>query len=63
VHLAAHAVYGFVLRDRTPLAMLTGRKPRTASLPGTGHFWLRASVTLALAVAAVALVNEADRWL
>lgn len=27
VHLTAHAVYAFVLRDRTPLAMFTGRKP------------------------------------
>ena len=33
VHLAAHAVYGFVLRDPTPLAMFTGRK--RVDLPAT----------------------------
>ena len=34
IHLAAHAVYGFVLRDPTPLAMFTGRKPSRAPVPG-----------------------------
>ena len=33
VHLTAHAVYGFVLRDRTALAMFTGRKPNREHLP------------------------------
>ena len=60
VHLTAHAVYGFVLRDRTPLAMVTGRKP--VDLPSTPHFWLRAGFTLALALGVVALVANAERW-
>lgn len=47
VHLAAHAIYGVVLRDPTPLAMFTGRKP--VALPATPHFWLRAVLTGALA--------------
>lgn len=59
VHLAAHAVYGLVLRDKTPLAMFTGRKPATDALPSTAHFWLRAAVTLNLAVAAVLGVRYA----
>lgn len=61
IHLAAHAVYGFVLRDRTPLAMFTGRK--AVPLPSTPHFWLRAMLTALLAVGVVALVNNASRWL
>ncbi len=63
VHLTAQIVYGLFLKNATPLAMFTGRKPGTESLPATGHFWLRAGLTLALAVGAVVLVNEADRWL
>lgn len=55
VHLAAQAVYGLVLRDRTPLAMFTGRKP--VPLPSTPHFWWRAGATLALAVSVVVLVS------
>ena len=47
VHIAAHAIYGFVLRDRLPLSMFTGRKRLT--LPSTPHFWLRALWTLVLA--------------
>ena len=63
VHLAAHAVYGVILRDRTPLAMFTGRKPDRGSLPSTPHFWLRATVTLVTAVAVVLIVRYAERWL
>ena len=55
VHLTAQAVYGLVLRDRTPLAMFTGRKP--VFLPPTPHFWWRAGATLALAVGVVAAVS------
>ncbi len=60
IHLAAHAVYG-LLRDSRPLSMFTGRK--TVPLPGTPHYWLRATLTLALAIGAVALVNYAHLWL
>ena len=59
VHVTAHAVYGFVLRDRTPLAMFTGRKPGREHLPSTRSFWFRAGVTLILAVAVVLLVGNA----
>ena len=59
VHLTAHAVYGFVLRDRTPLAMFTGRKPNREHLPSAQSFWLRAAVTLVLALAVVLLVGNA----
>ena len=59
VHVTAHAVYGFVLRDRTPLAMFTGRKPGREHLPSTQSFWFRAGVTLILAVAVVLLVGTA----
>ena len=59
VHVTAHAVYGFVLRDRTPLAMFTGRKPDREHLPSTQSFWFRAGVTLILAVAVVLLVGNA----
>ncbi len=59
VHVTAHGVYGFVLRDRTPLAMFTGRKPDREHLPSTQSFWFRAGVTLILAVAVVLLVGNA----
>ena len=59
VHLTAHAVYGFVLRDRTALAMFTGRKPTREHLPSAQSFWLRAAVTLVLALAVVLLVGNA----
>ena len=59
VHLTAHAVYGLVLRDPTPLAMFTGRKP--LELPATPHFWLRAAVTSVLAVGVVLIVIYGDR--
>jgi cytochrome b len=42
IHLAAHMVYG-LRRDRTPLAMFTGRK--LAPVADTPHYWLRALVT------------------
>ena len=60
VHLAAHAIYGLVLRDPTPLAMFTGRKP--VALPPTPHFWLRALLTAALAAFVAAAVANAG-WL
>ncbi|MCE2426036.1 MAG: cytochrome b/b6 domain-containing protein [Pseudomonadales bacterium] len=59
VHLTAHAVYGLVLRDPTPLAMFTGRK--RLELPATPHFWIRASVTSVLALGVVLTVTYADR--
>ena len=61
VHLVAHAVYAFVLRDSTALAMFTGRKD--VELPSTPHFWLRAALTSAVAVGAVLAVNYAGRFL
>ena len=61
VHLVAHAVYAFVLRDSTPLAMFTGRKD--VELPSTPHFWLRAALTSAAAVGAVLAVTYAGRFL
>ena len=59
VHLTAHAVYGFVIRDRTPLAMFTGRKG--VDLPATPHFWIRAGVTTVLALGVVLTVTYAGR--
>ena len=59
VHLTAHAVYGLVLRDPTPLAMFTGRK--RLELPATPHFWVRAVVTAALALGVVLTVTYAER--
>ena len=59
VHLTAHAVYGLVLRNPTPLAMFTGRKPDRGDLPPARHFWLRAGLTLILAVGAVVAVRTA----
>ena len=58
VHLTAHAVYAFILRDRTPLAMFTGRKPAglSASLPSTPDYWTRALLTSVLAVGVVLIV-------
>lgn len=58
VHLLAHVVYGAVLRDPTPLAMFTGRKPNTESLPSTSHFWLRAGFTVLLALGVVFAVGS-----
>lgn len=57
VHLLAHAIYGFVLRNRLPLSMFTGRKP--AMLPDTPHYWLRALLTAALATAVALIVTYA----
>ena len=42
-HVAAHIVYG-VLRDPTPLAMFTGKKP--IDVPPTPHYAWRAAATL-----------------
>ena len=61
-HLAANAVYAFAMRDSTPLAMFTGRKPKSARLPSTPHFWLRAGLTVLLAAGVVAVVVCADRF-
>ena len=62
VHVTAHVVYA-VLRDATPLGMWSGRKPIRASapLPSTPHYWTRAVLTAALAVAVVLVVNYAER--
>ena len=49
-HLTAHLVYA-LQRDKTPLAMFTGRKPAQAS--ATPDYWLRALATAALAGGAV----------
>ena len=59
IHLVAHATYA-AMRDPIPLGMFTGRKAVDA--PSTPHFWLRAGLTLALAVGAVVLVANAERW-
>ncbi len=59
VHLTAHAVYGLMLRDPTPLAMFTGRK--RLDLPPTPHFWIRAAVTTALALGVVLTVTYAQK--
>ena len=61
IHLAAQVVYGLLLRDPTPLSMFTGRKP--LPLPGTPHFWLRAALTLGLAIGVLTMVNYAEYWL
>lgn len=63
VHLSAHAIYAFVLRDRTPLGMCTGRKPLPPEpgLPSTPHFWTRAIGTTALAAGAILIVYYAGR--
>lgn len=64
VHVAAHLVYAVVLRDATPLGMCSGRKPirrADAPLPSTPHYWTRAVLTAALAVAAALVVNYAER--
>lgn len=63
VHLTAHAVYAFVLRDATPLGMFTGRKPLDGNLPtpATPHYWTRAALTSALAVGVVLMVLWAER--
>ena len=56
VHLLAHAIYGLVLRDKTPLAMFTGRKP--LALSPTPNYWCRALATAVLATAfAFAVAN------
>ena len=61
-HLAANAVYAFGMRDRTPLAMFTGRKPKSALLPSTPHFWVRAGLTALAAVGVVLVAIYAERW-
>ena len=64
VHIAAHVAYAAVLRDATPLGMFSGRKPirrARAPLSSTPHYWTRAVLTVALAVAAVLAVNYAER--
>ena len=56
IHLTAHVVYA-VQRDRTPLAMFTGRKRVTAEtveVKMSGSYWLRAALT---AIAAAAIVQ------
>lgn len=60
VHLAAHAVYALVLRDPTPLAMFSGRKPTPAPLPSTPHYWTRAALASALSIGVVLIVIWAD---
>lgn len=56
VHLLAHAIYGLVLRDATPLTMFTGRKP--VPLPPTPNYWLRGIATAIFATAfALAVAN------
>ena len=41
--------------------MFTGRKP--LPLPSTPHFWLRAALTLGLAIGVLTMVNYAEYWL
>ena len=49
VHLSAHLIYGIVLRDPTPLSMITGKK--RVALPPVSTPWVRAAISLAAAVA------------
>lgn len=49
VHLSAQLVYGVVLRDPTPLGMITGQKQ--VALPTVSTPWLRALFSLTLGVA------------
>lgn len=49
VHLSAQLVYGVVLRDPTPLGMITGQKQ--VALPTVPTPWLRALFSLTLGVA------------
>lgn len=44
IHLLAHLVYGIVLRDPTPLSMVTGQKD--VDLPPTVTPWMRALLSL-----------------
>lgn len=48
VHLAAHVIYGVVLRDPTPLSMVTGKKE--VELPAAETPWFRAVVSLGVGV-------------
>ena len=58
-HLTAHLVYGW-RRDRTPLAMFTGRKPTSRPLPSTASLSIRglgvAAISAALIWVALALL-------
>ena len=60
IHLVAHAIYGFVLRDRLALSMFTGRKQTAA--PSTPHFLLRAVLTVALAAGVALAVTYARKF-
>jgi cytochrome b len=54
VHLFAHVVYGVVLRDSTPLSMITGQKH--VALPPVSTPWIRALFSFAAGVAAFAVL-------
>ncbi len=47
VHLSAHLIYGVILRDSTPLSMITGQKRVT--LPAVSTPWVRALISLGAA--------------
>lgn len=55
VHLLAHLIYGIVLRDPTPLSMITGQKRVT--LPTVSTPWVRALVSLAAGVGTFAALT------
>ena len=48
VHLLAQIIYGVVLRDPTPLSMVTGQK--RVALPAVSTPWIRALFSLAMGV-------------
>lgn len=48
VHLLAQLIYGVVLRDLTPLSMITGQK--RVALPTVSTPWIRALFSLAMSV-------------
>ncbi len=55
VHLLAHLIYGAVLRDPTPLSMVTGQKQ--VALPRVSTPWIRALFSFALGIVTFALLT------
>lgn len=56
IHLSAHLIYGFILRDPTPLSMITGKK--RVALPPVSTPWVRAAISLTAAVATFAVLTS-----
>lgn len=55
VHLLAQFIYGIVLRDPTPIGMVTGQKP--VDLPRVSTPWIRALFSFALGVVTFAVLT------